>query len=68
MGQDRYLNVQGDNVQGTKDELPIALGVIRSVEAETYNEAVNKQIAAVREKAKAQTFDELTTTLDTFLL
>ena len=68
MGQDRYLNVQMDNVQCTEDELPIALGVIRSVEAETYNEAVNKQIAAVREKAKAKTFDELTTTLDTFLL
>lgn len=68
MGQDRYLNVQMDNVQCTKDELPIALGVIRSVEAETYNEAVNKQIADVRAKAKAKTFDELTTTLDTFLL
>jgi len=44
--------------------LPIALGVIRNVEMETYDEAVSNQIAEVREKAKAKTFDELTATLD----
>jgi hypothetical protein len=42
--------------------------VIRNVEAETYDQAVNGQIADVREKAKVKTFDELTATLDTFLL
>jgi hypothetical protein len=34
------------------------------VEAETYNDAVNNQIAEVRGKAKAKTFDELTATLE----
>jgi 2-oxoglutarate ferredoxin oxidoreductase subunit beta len=45
-------------------ELPIALGVIRDVEAETYDEAVNKQIADIRGKSKAQTFDQLLGTLE----
>lgn len=64
MGQDRVQSVEAQ----TDSELPIALGVIRSVEAETYDQAVNKQIQEIREKAKAKTFDELTATLDTFLL
>ena len=38
--------------------------IIRNVEAETYDEAVNRQIAEVRGKAGAHTFDELTATLD----
>ena len=46
--------------------LPVALGVIRNVEAETYDAAVNQQIADVRSKAKAKTFDELTATLETW--
>ena len=64
MGQDRVQSVEAQ----IDSELPIALGVIRSVEAETYDQAVNKQIQEIREKAKAKTFDELTATLDTFLL
>jgi hypothetical protein len=40
--------------------------VIRNVEAESYDQAVNKQIAEIREKAKAKTFDELTATLDSW--
>jgi 2-oxoglutarate ferredoxin oxidoreductase subunit beta len=64
MGQDRIVNVNAE----VENELPVALGVIRSVEAETYDEAVNNQIAEVRGKAKAKNFDELTATLDTFLL
>ena len=51
-----------------ENDLPVALGVIRDIEAESYDEAVNKQISEVHEKAKAKTFDELTATLDTFLL
>ena len=65
MGQERYLTT--DNEQSTANStLPIALGVIRNVEAETYDEAVNRQIADVRAKAKATTFDALTQTLDTW--
>jgi 2-oxoglutarate ferredoxin oxidoreductase subunit beta len=45
-------------------ELPIALGVIRCVEAESYDSAVNAQIEEVRSKSKATTFDQLTTTLE----
>ena len=44
----------------------MALGVIRDVEAETYDQAVNQQIAGVREKAKAKSFDQLTATLESW--
>lgn len=44
--------------------LPIALGVIRNVEEEAYDMAVNKQINEVREKSKVKTFDQLTQTLE----
>jgi len=64
MGQERNLEVPSDQVPSNKEELPIALGVICDVEAETYNDAVNNQIAEVRGKAKAKTFDELTATLE----
>jgi len=33
-----------------KGDLPVALGVIRAVEAPTYNESVHQQVAAVRAK------------------
>ena len=45
-------------------QLPIALGVIRRVETEAYDAAVNQQINEVREKSKVKTFDQLTTTLE----
>lgn len=67
MGQERYLDVdENENVNANVNgnELPIALGVIRNVEAETYDAAVNRQIAAVRETAKAKSFDELTASLE----
>ena len=60
MGQERNLEV----VAELQDELPIALGVIRDVEAPTYDAAVNEQIQNVRASAKAHTFDELTATLE----
>ena len=61
MGQEKFTDVQhAEDVP----ELPIALGVIRNVEAETYNEAVNKQIADIRSASKATTFDTLTQTLE----
>lgn len=40
------------------DNLPIALGVIRDVEAPTYEVAQNKQLEEVKAKAKKQTFEE----------
>lgn len=46
------------------DDLPIALGVIRSVDEETYDAAVNRQIEEVRATAKQHTFDQLTQTLE----
>ena len=49
---------------GQENGLPVALGVIRDVEEETYDEAVNRQIADVRAASKAQTFDQLTATLE----
>ena len=57
----RMLAMMGQEGDTT---LPIALGVIRNVEAESYDEAVNQQINDVREKSKAKTFDQLTQTLD----
>ena len=50
--------------QEDKNELPIALGVIRNVEEESYDIAVNEQINQVRQNSKAQTFDQLTATLE----
>ena len=44
--------------------LPIALGVIRNVEEESYDIAVNQQINQVRKQSKATTFDQLTATLE----
>ena len=51
---------------GPENGLPVALGVIRDVEEETYDAAVSKQIADVRSAAKVHTFDELTATLEQF--
>lgn len=59
MGQGQYQEVGAEH-----DELPIALGVIRAVEADTYDRAVHRQIDEVRASAKAHTFDELTQTLE----
>ena len=44
--------------------LPIALGIIRNVEEESYDIAVNQQINQVRKQSKATTFDQLTATLE----
>ena len=57
----RMLAMMGQEGDTT---LPIALGVIRYVEAESYDEAVIQQINEVRENSKAKTFDQLTQTLE----
>jgi len=45
-------------------ELPIAMGVIRDVVEETYDAAVEKQIADVQAKSKIKTFDDLIATCE----
>jgi len=45
-------------------EMPIALGVIRDVEEETYDAAVETQIAEVQAKSKIKTFDDLIATCE----
>ena len=57
----RMLAMMGQDGDTT---LPIALCVIRNVEAESYDMAVNQQICEIREKSKAKTFDQLTATLE----
>ncbi len=61
MGQEKFTDVANAEIV---PDLPVALGVIRDVEAETYDEAVNRQINEVRAKSKAKTFDELTQSLE----
>ena len=51
-------------MMGEENGLPIALGIIRNVEEEAYDIAVNQQINQVREQSKATCFDELTRTLE----
>ncbi len=46
------------------DELPVALGVIRNVEEETYDNAVNRQIQEVQQNSRVHNFDELVATLE----
>ena len=57
MGQPTEAGVQ-------PDDLPVALGIIRNVEEETYDEAVNRQIQEVQQKSRVHSFDELVATLD----
>jgi len=45
-------------------ELPVAMGVIRSVEDESYEAEFEKQIANVQRKSKIKNFDELIGTLE----
>jgi 2-oxoglutarate ferredoxin oxidoreductase subunit beta len=40
-------------------DFPVALGVIRNVEAESYDEAVVNQIHEIQAKSKIKTFDDL---------
>ena len=63
MGQDIPAS-SPNSLIASSPQLPIALGVIRRVEAESYDAAVNTQIKEVRSKSKAKTFDQLTATLE----
>jgi 2-oxoglutarate ferredoxin oxidoreductase subunit beta len=57
----RMLAMMGQNGDMS---LPVALGVIRNIEEESYDIAVNQQINQVREQSKAKCFDEPTSTLE----
>ena len=63
MGQDIPAS-SPNSLIASSPQLPIALGVIRNVEEDSYDMAVNQQINEVREKSKAKTFDQLTATLE----
>lgn len=45
-------------------DMPIACGVIRDVEAETYSDAMDAQIAQVQAKSKIKCFDDLVDSLE----
>lgn len=45
-------------------DMPIAMGIIRDVQAETYDEAVANQIKEVQAKAKIKSFDDLIDSLE----
>jgi len=45
-------------------EFPIALGVIRDVDAETFNDAIVNQIHEMQKNSKIKTFDDLIETLE----
>ena len=45
-------------------DMPIAMGVIRAVPTECYDEAVTNQIKEVQEKAKLKSFDDLINSLE----
>ncbi len=47
-------------------DFPIALGVIRDVDAPTYNDAVAEQIEEIKGKKKYHNFQELLMTNDTW--
>ena len=47
-------------------DFPIALGVIRDVDAPTYNDAVTEQIEEIKGKKKDHNFQELLMTNDTW--
>ena len=51
-------------LMGDGDGFPVALGVIRDVEAPTYNDAVEAQIEEVKTQKKYHTFAELLETND----
>ena len=45
-------------------EMPIAMGIIRDVTEESYDAAVEAQIAEVQAKSKVKTFDDLIATCE----
>jgi len=52
------------NMEGP--DMPIAMGVIRCVDEETYDDAVHNQIEQIQAKRKIKTFDELLASCETW--
>ncbi|MDR3706513.1 MAG: 2-oxoacid:ferredoxin oxidoreductase subunit beta [Paludibacteraceae bacterium] len=52
------------NMEGP--DMPIAMGVIRCVDEETYDDAVHNQIEQIQAKRKIKTFDELLSSCETW--
>lgn len=61
---DNTLHMKLALMQGP--DMPVAMGVIRDVEADTYEEAVARQIEEVKAKSKVKTFDDLLATCETW--
>jgi len=61
--QDRTLHFKLGTMGG---DLPVALGVIRDVEAPTYEEAVAEQIREVQQKMPARKLEDFLHTLETW--
>jgi len=55
--EDTALQLKLAMMQGP--DFPVAMGVIRDVADESYDEAVEKQIQEVQQKSKLKTFDDL---------
>ncbi len=53
-------------IKMTGPDMPIAMGVIRAVEEETYDSAVHKQIADIKAKSSVKTFEDLLATCETW--
>ena len=62
--QDNTLQLKLALMEGP--DFPIALGVIRDVDAPTYNDAVTEQIEEIKGKKKYHNFQELLMTNDTW--
>jgi 2-oxoglutarate ferredoxin oxidoreductase subunit beta len=60
--EDTTLHIKLSMMDGP--DMPIALGVIRDVEDETYDAAVEEQIAEAQAKSKVKTFDDLIATCE----
>jgi 2-oxoglutarate/2-oxoacid ferredoxin oxidoreductase subunit beta len=60
--QDSALQLKLALMEGP--EMPIAMGVFRDVEEETYDSALVAQITTVQEKSKVKTFDDLVATCE----
>jgi len=62
--QDTALHLKLAMMEGP--DMPVAMGVIRAVEAETYDDAVCKQIAEVQATSNVKKFEDLYSILDTW--
>ena len=59
-----YHKMRHNRKYHPEDGFPIALGVIRDVDAPTYNDAVHAQLAEVSAQKKYHNFEELLETND----